>query len=104
MQNTKILNEIIQRITANINPEKIILFGSYARDEANIDSDIDLLVIKSGVTQRRKATQELYRNLHGIKASVDIILETPERLEKYKDMPGMIYKSALKQGQIIYGK
>jgi predicted nucleotidyltransferase len=43
----EILQEIVRRIVAAVQPEKIILFGSAARQEMGPDSDLDLLVIKS---------------------------------------------------------
>lgn len=38
--------DIIQSIIRNYTPQKIVLFGSYARGEAHEGSDIDLMVIK----------------------------------------------------------
>ena len=40
------INEAINRIVKNINPEKIILFGSYASGNPSEDSDLDILIIK----------------------------------------------------------
>jgi predicted nucleotidyltransferase len=97
-----ILNIVLEKIVKIANPEKVILFGSYARHEANPDSDIDLMVIKRGVKKRRKLAQDIYVSLVGIPAAVDIIVETPERLEKHKTTPGMIYKYALSEGLVIY--
>ena len=37
--------EMVRRIVAQFNPDKIILFGSHARGEAGPDSDVDLLVV-----------------------------------------------------------
>ena len=36
----------VQRLRKAASPEKIILFGSYARGEANEDSDLDFLMLK----------------------------------------------------------
>ena len=47
-----VLDEIVRRIVEVAAPEKIILFGSAARGEMGPHSDVDLLVIKSGVTHR----------------------------------------------------
>ncbi len=38
--------DIIQSIISNYAPQKIVLFGSYARGEAHEGSDIDLMLIK----------------------------------------------------------
>jgi len=62
------------------------------------------MVIKKGVEQRRELTQDIYVGLVGIPASIDIIVETPERIDKYKNMAGMIYKYVLSEGLVIYGQ
>ena len=48
-ERTELLQEIARRIRAMTTPERIILFGSYARGDAGADSDLDLLVIVPGV-------------------------------------------------------
>ncbi len=47
-----ILDEIVRRVVEVAHPDRIILFGSVARGEMGPDSDIDLLVVKSGVPHR----------------------------------------------------
>lgn len=101
MLNQKIIDEIIKRIVAVAHPQKIILFGSHARDNAGESSDVDLLVVKAGA-QRRKLAQAIYQNLVGVEISVDVVVATPEDLEKYKDSSLFVYSSALKEGQEIY--
>lgn len=44
----EVLEAIIRRIVEVARPDKIILFGSAARGERGPNSDVDLLVIKSG--------------------------------------------------------
>ena len=51
--NQDTLDEIIRRIVAVAEPEKIILFGSAARGEMDRHSDVDLLIVKDGVHRRR---------------------------------------------------
>ncbi len=96
-----ILDRIIQRIVKTASPEKIILFGSAARGEMGSNSDIDLLVVKSGVHRRRLA-QEIYRNLLGIGYAVDVIVATPEDLERYKDSFALVIEPALREGKVMY--
>ena len=102
--NKKILDAILEKIIKIANPDKVILFGSYARNEARPGSDIDLLVVKKGVEQRKKLAQDIYVSLVGIPASVDVVVETPERLEKYRNMPWMVYKYILSEGIVVYGQ
>jgi len=99
----KKLEEIINRILQVIIPDKIILFGSRARGEARPDSDYDLLVIKSGIKNERKIAQEIHIKLVGVDESVDVIVKTPESIEKSKKRFISIVKEALNEGIVVYG-
>ena len=101
ISNQQRLSKIIQRIVEVAQPEQIILFGSAARGEMGPDSDLDLLVVEEGVHRRRLA-QRIYRNLIGVGQAVDIVVATPEDLERYGNSIGLIYKPALTEGKIIY--
>ncbi|MCR4392072.1 MAG: nucleotidyltransferase domain-containing protein [Candidatus Acetothermia bacterium] len=65
------------------------------------NSDLDLLVVKSGVHQRHLA-QRIYMNLIGVGQAVDVVVATSEDLERYKDSIGLIYRTALQEGKVIY--
>ena len=95
------LNDIIERIVEVAEPERIILFGSAARGEMGPHSDLDLLVVKSGV-HRRKCAQEIYQHLIGVGQPVDIIVVTPEDIEQYGDSHPLVIAPALKEGRVIY--
>ena len=95
------LSKIIQRIVEVAQPEQIILFGSAARGKMGPNSDLDLLVVEAGVHRRRLA-QRIYRNLIGVGQAVDIVVATPEDLERYGNSIGLIYKPALTEGRIVY--
>jgi len=99
---SEILQEIINRITDVAHPERIIMFGSAARGEMDQDSDIDLLVVKSGEYNQNKLTREIYINMIGIEQSVDIIMATPEQIEKYKNINYLIIAPAIREGKEIY--
>jgi predicted nucleotidyltransferase len=95
------LDQIIQRIVEVARPEKIILFGSAARGEMGLHSDVDLLVIKSGAN-RLDLTGQICRNLHGVGEAVDVIVVTPEDVEQYRDSHPLVIASALKEGKVVY--
>ncbi|HAS17589.1 MAG TPA: nucleotidyltransferase domain-containing protein [Bacteroidales bacterium] len=96
------LNEIIRRIVEVANPDKIILFGSAARGQMGPNSDLDLLVVKSGDFHRGRLTEEIYMNLFGVGQAVDIIVVTPEDIERYKDSFAVVIYPALKEGKVVY--
>lgn len=95
------LDEVVRRIVQAADPEKIILFGSAARKEVGPISDLDLLVIKTGVHRRRLA-QKIYRNLYGVGVAVDVVVATPEDVERYRDTHALVIKPALQEGRIVY--
>ena len=95
------LDLIIQRIVEVAKPEKIILFGSAARGSMGANSDVDLLVVKAGVN-RLDLMGEIYRNLHGVGEPVDIIVATPEDVERYRNSHSLVFAPALKEGRVVY--
>lgn len=97
-----ILDDVIARVVQAAEPDRIILFGSAARGKADPDSDIDLLVIKSGVDSRSDLEGEIHMNLFGIGASVDVVVVTPEDVERLKDGVGTVIGPAIREGIEIY--
>lgn len=97
----EVLDEIIRRIVEVAQPERIILFGSAARGEMGPHSDLDLLVVKAGVHRRRLA-QAIYMSLYGVGQAVDVVVVTPEDVERYRNAIGLVIEPALREGRTIY--
>lgn len=95
------LKEIIRRIVEVARPEKIILFGSAARGEMGPNSDVDLLVVKSGA-HRRKLAGDIYMRLIGVGQAVDVVVITPEDIERYRSSPALVIEPALREGKVVY--
>lgn len=98
-----VLKEIIRRIVEVARPDKIILFGSAVRDEMGPNSDVDLLVVKSGA-HRRQLAQAIYRHLFGVGQAVDVVVVTPEDIERYKDSFALVIEPALREGKVVYAR
>jgi predicted nucleotidyltransferase len=101
-QTTELLDEIKRRILAVSDPEQIILFGSHARGNAGADSDVDLLVIENDVDAPRRESVRLRNALRGLLVPVDVLVATSEQVERYRDAVGLIYRSILRDGRVIY--
>jgi predicted nucleotidyltransferase len=97
-----VLDRLVRRIVEVAQPERIVLFGSAARGEMGPDSDLDVLVVKSGVTHRRRLAQDIYMNLSGVGVGVDLIVLTPEDVEQQRNSVGSIVGPALEEGRVIY--
>jgi uncharacterized protein len=96
------IREAVDRIAARFRPDRIILFGSHARGQAGPDSDADLLVIMSVQGSKRQQAVQIDLALEGIPIPVDLIVVTPEEVEKYRDTTGTIIREAVREGKILY--
>lgn len=97
-----VLDEIVRRVVEAAQPDRIILFGSAARDEMSPESDVDLLVIKSGVEHRGQLEERIYMNLFGVGVPVDVVVVTPEDVARIGDRVGSVIRPALREGREIY--
>ena len=89
-KNQKEILQIIKVIAEGYDPEKIILFGSYARGKAHDDSDLDLFIIKKTkepYLQRSRTVRRLFRPYP---CAMDIFVYTPEEYNKNNNIPGFL--------------
>ena len=99
---------IIERLEP-LNPEKIILFGSYAYGKPNEDSDIDLYIVTNDNImpknwKEKNAIQLKYsRQLRDLQKiiPIDIIVHTKQMYEKFKNINSSFYKYDIQEGQIL---
>ncbi|MBN1593720.1 MAG: nucleotidyltransferase domain-containing protein [Candidatus Coatesbacteria bacterium] len=98
-----IQREIVSRIVGTACPNKIFLFGSAASGEMGPDSDIDLLVILQDAENPRQQSVRIRRLLRGIPFPFDILVRSQEQFEKFKDVVGSIFYTAIKHGRVLYG-
>jgi predicted nucleotidyltransferase len=97
-----IIEEMVRRIVREFHPERIIVYGSHARGDAGPHSDVDLLIVMRDAAPKRRRTVEIYRLLAGIGLPKDVIVVTPEEVERFRDVPGSIIRPALREGQVLY--
>jgi predicted nucleotidyltransferase len=98
------LKEALGKIIDNFNPEKIILFGSYAYGRPTKDSDIDLMVIMDTDMKPYERALPIRKALKYLGTPKDIIVRTPQEFERFKDIVGTIIYTAAHKGKIIYEK
>lgn len=101
----KTLDKIKNTIIEAVHPDKIILFGSRATGKNRKDSDYDIFILKRGITNERIFTFTVNKALFDerIFEEIDIVASNPEKFEKNKNNPFMIYKDIYDQGVTIYG-
>lgn len=94
--------EALRRILNIAQPERVILFGSWARGEASADSDLDLLVVMPFSGSRAQVTLLLLRALADLSLPKDVIVLTPEEWEAKRQLPGTIAYPAEHEGVVLY--
>jgi predicted nucleotidyltransferase len=100
--NEQQVNELVRQIVEAVRPLRIILFGSAARGEAGPESDIDVMVVMPEGTHHVEALGFLHTQLRGLGFGVDIVVATPQELDRYGDDIGFIYYDALREGKELY--
>ena len=94
---------VVGKIVENINPEKIILFGSYADGKPNEDSDIDLLIIQNTDAPINKRALEVRRCLRGSKIPMDILVYTVDEFKDQLTSKYSFISNITEKGKVLYG-
>ena len=90
-----------------LNPDKIILFGSYAYGTPNEDSDIDLFLIKNNLSSQNMREYELKAHLRVIDlirkyhVGFDILADSMQNLQRKEDYFHKI--DILQNGKVLNG-
>ena len=105
MPNTKksqsIINEIVEKIVVNHQPERIMLFGSYAWGHPHSESDIDLLIEKE-TDNTRLTARDIDRTLFPRSVPIDIIVSTPECIRQRKAERDSFISKIFTDGKVLY--
>ncbi len=100
----EMLDKAVRRIVESYQPEKIILFGSYAYGQPQPDSDFDLLIIKESNDRpidRRIHVRMLLQPLK-VRPVVSPIVLTPTELERRLSMGDQFAQEIVARGRTLY--
>jgi predicted nucleotidyltransferase len=97
-----VVQTMVERITKQFRPLRIVLFGSRARGQATASSDVDLLVVLPEVANKRHATVEVLRALGDLPVAADVVVTTPEELARRGQVNGDVLRAALREGKVVY--
>lgn len=96
------VNETVRLIVENINPDKIILFGSYARGTHTADSDIDLIIVKESNLPVTERGLDIYKLFRRKLITLDIKYYTPDEfISKLKSKYSFL-SSVIKESKVLY--
>ena len=97
-----LVDQVVERIAGEFNPEMIIVFGSAAKGEAGDRSDLDILVVMETDLFYYRRAPEIRKKLLGIPLAMDILVTTPEEFRTYKDDNRSFIKDIVRTGKIAY--
>ncbi|MGZ8217755.1 nucleotidyltransferase domain-containing protein [Methylomagnum sp.] len=83
-------------------PRKIILFGSYARGDADETSDLDLLVVEREIPDRGEEWLRLMEAVRALPVDVDVLLYTEDEFDKRQGWCSTPVYWAVREGKVVY--
>ena len=95
---------MVDALLAAGQPERIILFGSRARGDAQPESDLDLLIVQaqqSGAS-RWQELRRLRQALRSFPIAKDLLLYRPSEYEFWRDSLNHIVGRAVREGRLLY--
>ena len=95
------IDEVVHQIVEKFHPQKIILFGSYARGNPRPESDVDLLVIMETPLKEVEQAIQICRRID-YRFGLDLLVYTPQRLAERLKMGDWFLRDALREGKVLY--
>lgn len=102
----KALQAIVEKVKREYEPERIILFGSYAYGRPTEGSDLDLLIVKETPEPFHKRWAQVCRLVSAEIAGLDFcpFVVTPEELNRRLEMGDQFFLEIMAKGKVLYAK
>lgn len=95
------ITEVAEKIAREHQPEKIILFGSWAWGEPRNDSDVDLFIIKE-TDNSRKTAMEIDGSIFPRPFPIDLLVYTPSQFKKELDLEEPFVSKITEKGKVLF--
>jgi uncharacterized protein len=96
------IRKLAQEIAEKFQPNKIMLFGSYAYGEPDEGSDVDIFVVMPAKNERTQRTR--IRNAVDYHFPLDLIVRTPETLQWRLEEGDWFFMEIMERGKVLYEK
>ena len=97
----KAIDQVVKQIVEKFKPQKIILFGSYARGNPRPEGDVDLLVVMETPLKDVRQAIEICQQIE-YRFGLDLIVHTPKYLAERVKTGDWFLRDVLKEGKILY--
>ena len=99
----ELISYIVEKIANSVAPQRIILFGSQAREESTQMSDLDLFIVQDSKMSNREMRRKIEHLLGGRRFGVDLLVRRPEEVERNVDDGNPFYtRHILEEGRVLY--
>jgi uncharacterized protein len=102
----ELIEQMAKEIVREVDPERIVLFGSWARGQANESSDVDLLIVERDPfgpdRSRRKEAARIWRCLSGFRVPTDILVYSADEIAQWQDSVQHVIGKAMREGKVLY--
>lgn len=101
-----LISDMVKAIVDEVDPEKVVLFGSRGRGVASERSDVDLVVIEAEPfgpeRSRHKELVRLYAALADFPVPADVLVYSLDDVEYWRDSLNHVLARALREGRVLY--
>ena len=104
MNAERVLTRITERIVRSCDPQAVVLFGSFAKGQQDVHSDIDILVVGRFPESPHVRGRELRESLREFPIRIDLLLMTSNELSRQMEEPFGFLASVLGTSRTLYGK
>lgn len=101
MVKTAEIRDFVRSLVAQFRPERVILFGSYAKGRPRPDSDVDMLVVLDFKGKNLHKAVEIIATLQP-RFGVDLILKTPKQIDERLRSHDIFLKDVTRNGKVLY--
>jgi predicted nucleotidyltransferase len=102
----KMLADMVEAIVREVDPERIYLFGSRARNKARANSDVDLLIIEhvpfGPQHSRLDEINRIYRALSSFRIPKDVLLYSRDEFTKWQNSTNHVIGRCCREGKLLY--
>ena len=96
------IKKAVDILVREARPQKIILFGSFARGEETEDSDADFFIIEKDVADKRREMVRLRKALSPLRIPVDLMVSDEKTVREWGSVPSTTMYWALQEGEVLY--
>ncbi|MBL7064179.1 MAG: nucleotidyltransferase domain-containing protein [Anaerolineae bacterium] len=95
------IRAVVKQIAAKFQPEKIILFGSYAYGQPRPASDVDLLVVMDTPLRNREQAAQIARTIDYY-FGLDLLVRSPQQLAERLALGDFFLQEVTEKGKVLY--